>query len=288
MPGPDIHETGGETSRGWPGQARLRPYSGNELAIEELDLPSVVGHRGVARHAPENTLAGFRTAKSLGCSWVEFDVRLTADDALVVCHDDKLERTTGAHGRISQLPLAAIRELDAGGWFGPTFAGEHIPTLDEVLALCRELSLGANVEIKAERGRGPATAAAVAGCLDRFTDPLPPILISSFLTDAVVEAAQLAPSVPRGMLWRKLPRDWRAVVVRLHCATIHVSRDFLTKTTIAMIRDAGYPVLAYTVNDAAEARQLFDWGVTSVFSDAPDIIVGATGQSLAGARRGAR
>jgi glycerophosphoryl diester phosphodiesterase len=258
------------------------------LAIENLDLPRVIGHRGAARHAPENTLAGFRVAKSLGCKWVEFDVRLAADDVLVVCHDDKLERTTGVRGRVSKLPLAATRELDAGGWFDPTFAGERIPTLDEVLALCHELRLGANVEIKAERGRGPATAAAVADCLDRFADPLPPILISSFLTDAVAEAARLAPSVPRGVLWRKLPRDWREVVARLRCATIHVSQDFLTETATAMVRNAGYPVLAYTVNDAAEARQLFDWGVTSVFSDAPDIIVGATDQLWVGARRGAR
>src|ERR1700722_5240459 len=150
------------------------------LDLMALSLPPVVGHRGAAARAPENTLAGFRAAKALGCAWVEFDVRLTSDGSLIVCHDDTLKRTTGARGRVSKLALTAIRECDAGSWFGPAYVGERIPTLDEALTLCRELSLGANVEIKAERGGGPATAAAVAVCVGRRGDRLPPLLISSF------------------------------------------------------------------------------------------------------------
>jgi len=254
---------------------------------ELLNLPPIIGHRGVAAHAPENTLAGFRAARALGCAWVEFDVRLTADGAPVVCHDDQLERTTNGRGRISTLPLSAIRGLDAGSWFSASFAGERIPTLDETLTLCRELGLGANIEIKAEHGRGPKTAVAVAAALSRRAGHLPPILVSSFLAGAVAEFGRLAPSLPRGMLWRKIPRDWRKIAAGLGCATIHVGQDSLTEATVGLIRDAGYPVLAYTVNDAARARQLFEWGAASVFSDAPDII-GAAAEGLTGARRGAR
>jgi len=252
--------------------------------IESLNLPRIIGHRGAAARAPENTLAGFRAAKALGCDWVEFDVRLTVDGALVVCHDDTLNRTTDGKGRISELPLAALRELDAGRWFTAAFAGEHIPTLREVLCLCAELGLGANVEIKAEYGRGPATATAVAACLDRFTGQLSPILISSFLADAVAEAAALMPAIPRGMLWRRLPRGWARTAERLGCATIHLGEAGLTETVTAQIVAAGYPLLAYTVNNAARAQQLFGWRVTSVFSDAPDIILAT--EPGAGARRG--
>jgi glycerophosphoryl diester phosphodiesterase len=254
-----------------------------------LNLPPVIGHRGAAAHAPENTLAGFRTAKALGCAWAEFDVHLTGDDALVVCHDDHLDRTTAGHGRISRLPLAAIRRFDAGSWFAPRFAGERVPTLDEALLLCRELDLGANVEIKAERGRATATAAAVARCLDRLAGGLPPVLVSSFLADAVAAAAALAPAIPRGMLWRRLPRAWRRVAEQFGCATIHCGEVGLIERHAVEVCDAGYPLLAYTVNDPARARQLFDWGVASVFSDAPDIIRPMTGaaQAPAGARWGA-
>jgi len=240
-----------------------------------LNLPPVIGHRGAAAFAPENTLAGFRAAKALGCAWVEFDVRLTADNTLVVCHDDALARTTGARGRVSKLPLARLRALDAGSWFGPGFAGERVPTLDETLSLCRDLGLGANVEIKAERNRGPATVAAVAASLARLGPNLPPILVSSFIAAAVAAAATAMPSIPRGMLWHSLPRNWHRVAKRLGCATIHCSQTDLTKTVAATVCDAGYPLLAYTVNDPARAQQLFAWGITSVFSDAPDIIVRA-------------
>jgi glycerophosphoryl diester phosphodiesterase len=249
--------------------------------LKELNLPPVIGHRGAAAHAPENTLAGFRAARTLGCAWVEFDVRLTADGALVVCHDDKLDRTADGRGRISKLPLAALGAFDAGRWFDARFAGERIPTLDEVLALCRALGLGANLEIKAEGGRAAATAAAVADCIDRLANSVPPILISSFLPEAIAAAAQRMPLVPRGMLWRKLPRNWRQIAANFGCATIHLGQADLTQTGAAQVRAAGYPLLVYTVNDAVLARQLFGWGVTSVFSDAPDIIAAAMVGNLA-------
>jgi glycerophosphoryl diester phosphodiesterase len=254
--------------------------------LTALHLPSVIGHRGAAAYAPENTLAGFRAARALGCAWVEFDVRLTADGVPVVCHDDRLDRTTNGHGCISKLPLPAIRQCDAGIRFGARFASERVPTLDETLALCRELGLGANVEIKAKRGRGPATAIAIAACLGRLADNLPPLLLSSFLADAIVEAAIRTPSIPRGMLWRKIPRDWAKIAARLGCATLHADHNSLTESLVAEIRRVGYPLLAYTVNDGARARQLCGWGVASVFSDAPDIILAAVADHAASARRG--
>jgi glycerophosphoryl diester phosphodiesterase len=245
-----------------------------------LNLPPVIGHRGAAAHAPENTLAGFRKASELGCDWVEFDVRLTADGALVVCHDDRLDRTTDGRGRISKLPLAAIRRCDAGN-------GEHVPTLGEALSLCRKLGLGANVEIKAEGGQGAATATALAAYSAEMALPPPPILISSFLRDAVAEAAARAPHIPRGMLWRKIPRDWARIAAELGCATIHAGQADLTQDQAAAIVGAGYSLLVYTINDADRARQLYDWGAASVFSDAPDIILAATASAGAGMRRGA-
>src|SRR5579862_6026518 len=133
-----------------------------EPAVRPPVIGPVIGHRGAAARAPENTLAGLRCAKALGCAWVEFDVRLTGDGALVLCHDPRLDRTTNGSGLVSAMSLAAIRELDAGRWFDASFAGEKVPTLEEVLVLAGELDLGANIEIKSDRGREYATAAAVA------------------------------------------------------------------------------------------------------------------------------
>ncbi len=253
----------------------------------------MIGHRGAAAYAPENTLAGLRRAKALGCAWVEFDVRLTGDGALVLCHDPLLDRTTSGSGLVSASSLAAIRELDAGSWFDPSFAGERVPTLDEVLLLAAELDLGANIEMKSDRGREYATAAAVAASLRRRRGRPLAVLVSSFLVSALAALRELAPEIPRGVLFRFIPRGWEETALRLGCTMIGADHRRLRPGQAAAIRAAGYPLAAYTVNDPARARLLFDWGVTSVFSDAPDIIrpntirhVGA-GHGPALARQGA-
>jgi glycerophosphoryl diester phosphodiesterase len=236
-------------------------------------LAPAIGHRGAAARAPENTLAGLRRAKELGCAWVEFDVRLTGDGALVLCHDGRLERTTTGRGRISAQPLQAIRRCEAGSWFAPEFAGEIVPTLDEALLLAVKLGMSVNIEIKADRGRAAATATAVAAALKRFDGRSPTVLVSSFLRPALAALRDLAPATPRGVLFRTVPRRWRAIAERLGCATINADHRWLDPRLIAEIRGAGYPLLAYTVNDPQRAQTLFAWGVTSVFSDVPDIIL---------------
>ena len=218
-------------------------------------------------------MAGLRRARELGCAWVEFDVRLTADGALVLCHDARLERTTTGHGRVAAQTLAAIRECDAGSWFHPDFAGELVPTLDEALALARELDLAVNIEVKADPGRAPATAVAVLTGLRRLGGRSPTVLVSSFLAPALAALRDIAPEIPRGLLLRVIPRGWRVLATRLGCATINTDHRRLKPRLVGEIRAAGYPLLAYTVNDPRRARALFDWGVTSVFSDVPDIIL---------------
>jgi glycerophosphoryl diester phosphodiesterase len=245
-------------------------------------LPPVIGHRGAAALAPENTLAGFREAKRVGCTWVEFDVRLTADGVPVVCHDPRLRRTTDGHGLIARLPLAMVQAYDAGRKFDPRFADERVPTLDEVLALAGELQLGVNVEIKAEGNLAAATAAAVAEILRRFAGRLHGVLVSSFIVEALAAFRPLIPEIPVGLLLGRLPANWQALAERLGCTTINLAQHRLTAARVARLSAAGYPVLAYTVNDPDRARTLYQWGVTSVFSDKPDIIL----ESATSARSG--
>jgi glycerophosphoryl diester phosphodiesterase len=234
----------------------------------------VIGHRGAAACAPENTLAGFRKAKELDCRWVECDVRLTADDQLILLHDEKLERTTNGRGKAALLPLAEIRRYDAGCRFGPSFRGERVPTLAEAVVLLGKLGLGANVELKAVRGREAETGAMAAALLCRVWPPqLPALLISSFSQRALAASQACAPRIARGILFRAVPRNWRVLAERFGCATIHVDHRHLHPALVAEVRESGYPLLAYTVNDPGRASTLFGWGVTSVFSDVPHILL---------------
>lgn len=101
------------------------------------ERPLVVAHRGLLRHAPENTLANFRACLELRLGF-EFDVARTSDGHLVCIHDDTLDRTTNGTGRVDETSLAEMRRLDAGSWFDPAFAGERVPTVEEVFELIAE------------------------------------------------------------------------------------------------------------------------------------------------------
>ena len=103
----------------------------NCFAADPVVAPFIVAHRGLLRHAPENTLANFRACLELRIGF-EVDVQRTKDGHLVCIHDDTVDRTTNGTGKVSDLTLAELKTLDAGSWFDPAFRGEQVPTLDEV------------------------------------------------------------------------------------------------------------------------------------------------------------
>lgn len=234
-------------------------------------LPRVIGHRGAAGHAPENTLAGFRTAASLGVKWVEFDVHLSLDGVPVLLHDDSLDRTTDGKGGVSNYSLGTLQGYDAGQWFSETYVGETIPTLSETIRLLASLQMGANVEIKPSPGQEAATGHAVGRALrEEWPGDLPAPLISSFTPASLAAVRETAPMFQRGLLLPRVARDWGDDMRALDCRTLHCNHRHLDKTTAQEIRRAGYPLLCYTVNDRARADTLFEWGVDTVISDHPD------------------
>jgi len=233
-----------------------------------LQLPPVIGHRGAAAVAPENTLAGLRKAKQLGAAWVEFDVKLTRDGHPVLIHDERLERTTSGQGEVALTPLARLRRLDAGSWFDPAFAGERVPLLGDALALCAELGLGINVEIKPCPGREAETARRTVEVLrEGWPEELPAPLISSFAPACLAVARDLAPELPRGYLATVLPLRWRDRLATYRCTTLHLNHRRVSARQRAAVVAAGVPLLLYTVNEPHRARALLDQGVSALFTD---------------------
>ena len=243
-----------------------------------LNLPPIIGHRGSADIAPENTLAGIRRAHAEGATWVEFDVKLTADDVPILMHDDRLDRTTDGKGKVASSTLDEIQALDAGSWFAPAFAGERVPTLQTALTLCIGLGLGVNVELKPCPGRARETAEiALRTLADSWPEnrdlPLP--LISSFDQQALASAQALSPNLPRGCLMTRVQSSWQSRFESLACRTLNVSNRWIRQKHIDAARDRGIPVLVYTVNDPARAVALWEMGVTSIFTDRVDLLMAA-------------
>lgn len=244
------------------------------MTAGDLDLPSVIGHRGAAGHAPENTLAGIKRAAALGATWVELDVALTKDGEPVLLHDETVDRTTDAKGKLADLTLAEIRSLDAGARFSSSFAGERVPMLEEAIVEIASLGLNANVEIKPTSGREAATGRVVAERVAAlWPQDRPPPLFSSFQPEALAAARRAAPDLPLGLLLRRPGQGWRQWAEELACRSIHCNHRNLDRRTAERMLKAGYRLLAYTVNDAGRAERLFNWGVDAVFSDYPDRIL---------------
>jgi glycerophosphoryl diester phosphodiesterase len=243
------------------------------MSAKRWPYPRVVAHRGGGTLAPENTLGALRHGASLGFLGVEFDVMLAAGGLPVLIHDETFERTTSGKGSVPLLAYADIERFDAGGWHSAAFKGEKVPTVETAARLCRELGLWANVEIKPAKGYEAETGRVVAQrTLDLWLGAdLPPVL-SSFAMEALAAAKEVAPSLPRGMLVSKIPPDWQDRMKALECVALHCNYRELTEPLAAAIHAAGYAVLCWTVNDPAEARKLFGWGVDCVVTDRLDLI----------------
>ena len=122
-------------------------------------VKQIIAHRGSSADRPECTLASIQRAIAAGATAVEVDVRTTKDGQLVILHDATLDRTTNGSGRLQEKTLAEVRRLDAGSWFDPKYRDQRVPTLKEVLVLCRD-KIDVLLDLKQQ---GQEYAVAVAG-----------------------------------------------------------------------------------------------------------------------------
>lgn len=236
-------------------------------------LPKLIGHRGAAASAPENTLSSIRQAHREGASWVEFDVKLTADGVPILMHDDRLKRTTDGKGKVAKVSNHDLQDLDAGTWFGAAFAGERVPSLRAALDLCASLGLGINVELKPCPGRAEETAKATLEVVDEiWPDNLPQPLFSSFDRASLSLVNAIKPDAHLGLLCTRVPRNWFDLITEYGCSTLNVSNHWIRQKHIDAATAKGIPVLVYTVNDPSRAEKLIRSGVTSVFTDRVKIV----------------
>lgn len=204
------------------------------------------GHRGAREAAPENTIAGFEAALAAGADYLENDVRRSADGALLVIHDDSVDRTTNGHGEVARLTLAELQALDAGSAFGPTFAGERMPTLDEFLRWIEARPpLGAVIEAKSS-GVGAEIAEAIARSSARDH-----LSICSFSADEIRAAKAARPEVPCILLfgWRPHTQDPIALTRGCGADGADLPWPWLDASLAARVHEAGLLLGGGTASD---------------------------------------
>jgi len=245
--------------------------------------PKIVAHRGGGILAPENTLASMRCGLAHGFHAVEFDVMLSRDGVPILMHDPSFGRTVAGVGDVSESTAQELGAMDAGAWFGPAFAGEPVPTYLQVANFCKANRIWMNVEIKPVPGfeeqtghvTGIATAEIFAAELAAQGNGFGPTdlpLFSSFSFDALVAAKAAAPGVPRGYLVDTIPADWREQLEFLGAVALHTNQKNLDADLARAIKQAGYGLFCYTVNDASRGREIMSWGVDGFCTDRIDLI----------------
>jgi glycerophosphoryl diester phosphodiesterase len=230
-------------------------------------------HRGASATAPENTLAAFELAVEHGADGIEFDIQLTRDGVPIICHDFSVDKTTDHQGKVSDFALSEIKEMDAGAWFGPEFAGERIPTLDELIdAVGHRLLLNLELKTAAVKANGLEEAVAV---IIRQSDLYDRIIVSSFNPLALRRLHRLDPRIDLGLLYAlNMPHYLRNAWARhlIDCQAMHPHYEMVDERYMRWAREHGYRVNVWTVDDPDVMHRLIALGVDVVITNTPAVL----------------
>jgi glycerophosphoryl diester phosphodiesterase len=232
-----------------------------------------IAHRGASAVAPANTLAAFERAVEFGADGIEFDVHLSAEGVPVVIHDFAVDATTDGSGRVAQMSLDQLKQLDAGAHFDPVYAGERIPTLEEVLQTFGDRLL-LNVELKSVSLCDNGLEQAVLALVTRYKLGSR-VLLSSFNPFSLRRVKQIAPHVRAGLLYAPdlplfLSRAWLAPLFP-HEAR-HPEHTMVDARYMTRARRRGYQVNVWTVDAPDEMRRLIGLDVNGIITNVPDVL----------------
>jgi glycerophosphoryl diester phosphodiesterase len=233
----------------------------------------LIAHRGASGHAPENTLAAFKKAVTLGASFIETDLQLTRDARLVAIHDETVNRTTNGKGAVHDFTLAELRRLDAGSWFGSEFAGERVPTIEEILDFAKKYDVIFYLEMKPGGAFGGEHA--LIGSL-RVSGEIARTIVISFDAAILANVRKIEPTVMTGLLYDGQIEKPIEQALQVGARQLAVRGDLVSPALLTAARAKDLQVVCWTVNNAAHMRLLMDAGVDGIMSDYPDRLVATT------------
>lgn len=271
----------------------------------------VIAHRGASAYAPENTLVAFKKAMEMGAHWFELDVHLSADDKLVVIHDDNLKRTTGVDKDVTKTPWDEMKDLDAGSWFSPAFSGEKLPLLEDALQLAKKGKVGVYIELKSSDNDDALILSIIKTIHGKDTmtpelhNALKNIIYNSGSRNVVL-ARKTIEAVKKMKMERKVviqsfspvicfvtlneapeirteflgevseehPEWWDYYVLfgkLIGAKGMNVRKDDLTKERIEMFHQMGKTVAVWTVDHPEDIRKFAEWNVDAIITNRPDL-----------------
>lgn len=242
---------------------------------------TIIGHKGAAGYAPENTLVSFQKAMDLGADMIEVDVHLSKDGEIIVFHDEELDRTTNGTGKIHSLTLAEIKELDAGSWYSSEFAGEKVPTLSETIDLIHG-KMGLIIDIKS-RGHG---------FYDGFAEKVVDIIVEkgakewcivqsyeqeylehAYAEDSTIQMKKLMMGEDESPLLSFYINS-KSFMTNRHkhhfYQTINPHYTTVSNRRVFRLHARGYQIYTYVVNERVDMIKMLNMAVDGIITDYPD------------------
>jgi glycerophosphoryl diester phosphodiesterase len=226
-------------------------------------------HRGASGHAPENTIAALEKAIALGAQMAEIDIQQTVDNRFAVFHDDNLDRTTSGTGPLWGKTLAELQTFDAGSWFGSAWAGQRIPSLEEVLEFTRG-RLPLNIELKLHGHERNVVDLAIRTLNDNNIEVHCPrkSLVTCFDPQVAADIKQADSALTVGAILGR--QKFSAGIFTLGVDVLSAEKSLVDADFMAAARDAGKQIHVWTVDEPEEMRRLIDLGVDAVITNYPD------------------
>jgi len=223
-----------------------------------------IAHRGASGYAPENTFAAFRKAIAMGAGFIETDLQLSRDARFVAIHDATVNRTTNGQGAVHDLTLAELRRLDAGSWFGSEFAGERIPTLEEVLEFAKKHDVVFYLELKPSGSWGGEHALISAL---RESSEIARTVVISFDPMILAGVRKIEPTLMTGLLFEGKIVGPLEKAIEIGARQLVVRGDLVTPRLLKEARERDLQVICWTVNHPRHMRLLAEAGVDGIISD---------------------
>ena len=240
-----------------------------------INLPKLIGHRGVKNLSPENTIDSISLAKKLGLNWVEFDVKISKDLTPIIFHDDSLDRTTNGIGLPIDHMYKDLKKLDAGSFFYKRETNLYIPTFEEVLSLCEDIDISLNIELKPNKGFEKENVVSVAKILDnsKFSNQY---YFSSFDWNSLIAMKEIIPNAYYGLLIHEFKKDRnlddiKTVADKYNFFSCGLNKDIINSEVIDEISKNNLMITVYSELNMKinEANELWSKGIKSIFIDDP-------------------
>lgn len=229
-----------------------------------------IGHRGYAAAAPENSEASFKEALKRKVDMIEFDVRLTKDDKLVIFHDSSLERICGEKERVIDLTLKELKKYDIGSWYSPEYFQERVMTLQELINLVGTKA-DYNIEVKIEGNERESAAIKLINVIEKegITDR---VVVTSFDFKFLKHLKEMRSSIKTGIILEEDIEEWEKIIEYTGADGMSINYEIISEEVVSEARSRGHFVYVWTVNNKYVVNSLRKMKVDGIISDDPLIL----------------